>query len=897
MNEQLLAIAVSNVALAVVLALVAWAVQARAKRPWLAHVLWLLVLVKLVTPPIASAPLITIPAPLPDAAALLSEAPSNASAPMLAASAAARPAPTDVAPPSDLTLAGLAPRVSRAILWLWLIGSAIVLAVSLVRITRFARTVRTASRPADPDLAHLAGSLAKRLGLRRVPEIRLVHASITPLVWWIGGRPTVVLPQSMVTALEPSALRLVVAHELAHVRRGDHLVRWLEWTASVLFWWCPLLWIARRGLRRNEELCCDAFVVERLSVSPNTYANSILDAVELLAGPALRPPVVASQMTSGGSLEDRLTMIVSNRVFLSPSLRTRVAGFLVAAVVLPFGIAHAQAPDYEAVGERLMDAIDSGELSQSQARAMYGALAAQHFDESFAARRAEAGDAPDRRDRDEMDLTERLDNELTREMYNAIEEREISRDDANRRMAELRNRMVDAARKGDTVAAYRDQLELARQLEQGECRRPALGRDRAAEPARAGARHPPGVRGGLDRGRPSHGSGAPPDRAARHVQPREDHGTGARGALPRAPGAGPLQRVPARARRQRARGRDRTRVPGSPEGRRADPDRGDDAPARRGVPPRHGQPAASAPGGSRRGTRRCSRASASRSNVRAKTRPLAIRSICAISASSRARSSPWTDATADRGERSRVATRSAGPRDPASRGPASSAVQQHALADGQRPGARDRAVHAGVAVVRACADLHHDGVRGAAVRVQVDHRAAQVAHRDGDRGSVIGLPEREDAAHPPVLLERRGAARTHENVGPEPANVRARPREPSNLVDRRRGNHRDAGLVEDAVAELHHLDRSAVSASDLRGEGVAEDLEILTLRRADAGREPVAVPGLPQRREGDEVGEPPRAEPRVRTALADTPKREPAIALHAVPSQGSPRRGSRPAWT
>ena len=101
----------------------------------------------------------------------------------------------------------------------------------------------------------------------------------------------------------PEFLEMVVAHELAHLRRRDHLVRWVEWAATVLFWWNPVLWLARRGLRENEELCCDALVLSALDTDPNTYANSLLDALELLATPALRPPVVASQMTSGGSLE------------------------------------------------------------------------------------------------------------------------------------------------------------------------------------------------------------------------------------------------------------------------------------------------------------------------------------------------------------------------------------------------------------------------------------------------------------------------------------------------------------------------------------------------------------------------------------------------------------------
>ncbi len=59
-----------------------------------------------------------------------------------------------------------------------------------------------------------------------------------------GGRP--------LDGYDNRELRWVVAHELAHVWRRDHLVRWLEWVACVVFWWNPVAWWAH-AIRADGE--------------------------------------------------------------------------------------------------------------------------------------------------------------------------------------------------------------------------------------------------------------------------------------------------------------------------------------------------------------------------------------------------------------------------------------------------------------------------------------------------------------------------------------------------------------------------------------------------------------------------------------------------------------------
>ncbi|QDU83361.1 Methicillin resistance mecR1 protein [Planctomycetes bacterium Pla163] len=438
MSEFLLTVGLSNLLLSLVLGAAAWCVQRRGRTPWLAHLLWMLVLVKLVTPPLVTAPLFTFAS---DAAATTAQLDDVSLARGTGAGLAALPAlgeraplaAADPTPSNGPTLAAVATSIA---LWIWALGSCVVLVLSLARITRFARRLRASASPADDRLVRMATHLAKRLGLRRTPRLVVVDADLAPLVWWLGGRSEVVLPRAIVDGLDSRALRLVVAHELAHLRRRDHLVRWVEWAATVLFWWNPVLWLARRGLRENEELCCDALVLSALDTDPNTYATSLLDALELLATPALRPPVVASQMTSGGSLEHRLTMIVNASTLAGPSRRLRAVVLAVAALVLPLGIASAQAPDFDAVGARLMEAVEAGELSEAQARAMFGALAEEHFGAALESRRGAS-------DRGQGEAGTLRDRAVEAKVLEAVERGLISREDAKRKLAELHRTVTE----------------------------------------------------------------------------------------------------------------------------------------------------------------------------------------------------------------------------------------------------------------------------------------------------------------------------------------------------------------------------------------------------------------------------------------------------------------------
>jgi beta-lactamase regulating signal transducer with metallopeptidase domain len=431
MMDVLFQTGLSNACFALALAIVAMLAGAKAKRPHLAYTLWLLVFVKLVTPPIVTIPVSMFSAQPDDVVATDDHSPGGT-----------QPVMVQTAPASS-RLFDMAAAANRAKPWLasiWLLGSAVVFAWSIVRVCRFSRLLAAETDAAPQEVQTAAERTARRLGLSSSPTIYTTSARLSPMVWWAGKEVRVVLPAALLDRMDAQQWQWILAHELAHVRRRDYLVRWPEWFACVCFWWNPVVWWAQRNLRAMEEICCDDLVVSCMNPKPTFYANSLLSAVEFLARPVLRPPAMASEINSGGFLERRFKMIVSETPRRSNSRRLQGIVLICALVVLPLAIVSAQ--DYEAVARRLRAAVEAGELTGEQARGMMEAL-----------RKANAAQEDQGADRARAYLTK-----VKKELAAAVEAGEISREDAAKRYEDaqkaIRERMAAGRRGRDMRAEY-----------------------------------------------------------------------------------------------------------------------------------------------------------------------------------------------------------------------------------------------------------------------------------------------------------------------------------------------------------------------------------------------------------------------------------------------------------
>jgi beta-lactamase regulating signal transducer with metallopeptidase domain len=208
--------------------------------------------------------------------------------------------------------------------------------LATVRIIRFHRMVKVAP-PVPKEWQEQTDLLAKRLGVSCWPEARLVPGQVPPMLWAIGGRPKLLVPSQLWSTLQADAQTALLLHELAHLRRRDHWVRWLELIVGGLYWWHPAVWWIRRALREAEEQCCDAWVVWAMPRAARTYAAALLAALDFVSGGRSAP--AAASATSGNChvscMKRRLRMIVLASTPKGLSWVGRLAVMGVGALILP----------------------------------------------------------------------------------------------------------------------------------------------------------------------------------------------------------------------------------------------------------------------------------------------------------------------------------------------------------------------------------------------------------------------------------------------------------------------------------------------------------------------------------------------------------------------------------
>lgn len=253
----------------------------------------------------------------------------------------ARALATPLRPDTVITVSATAAPLSAAsrpmpwILIVWTAGVLAVLGRWAAGTARMWWLTRTSSHISPPEGAH---GLEARIGAGRVRYLESSRAAM-PMTWGIL-RPSILLPANR-AAWPAERLRLVLAHELIHVRQRDCLMQLLMQIACALYWFHPLAWLAAAQFRKERERACDDGVLN-LGINGPEYAGHLLELVRSLK-PGSRPALAVAMAQS--HLESRLVALLDakvNRKMLTRKAAS-VAALAAACVIFPLAAVRAQA--------------------------------------------------------------------------------------------------------------------------------------------------------------------------------------------------------------------------------------------------------------------------------------------------------------------------------------------------------------------------------------------------------------------------------------------------------------------------------------------------------------------------------------------------------------------------
>jgi beta-lactamase regulating signal transducer with metallopeptidase domain len=224
-----------------------------------------------------------------------------------APAAATKPALVDAfALPSPAGL--VMPRVSLdrlmpGVVSLWLVGVALLLGRMTGGWWHVRRLHRSALATNASRWQTSCRRIAYRLGLpaaAHVVESTLVD--VPTVVGWL--RPAILLPVAAISALTPSQVEAILAHELAHIRRHDYAVNLVQTIAETLLFYHPAVWWLSKRVRAEREHCCDEIAVE-ICGDAVAYAKALAE-LEAWRTTSYAMAVAAT----GGSLINRVRRIL-----------------------------------------------------------------------------------------------------------------------------------------------------------------------------------------------------------------------------------------------------------------------------------------------------------------------------------------------------------------------------------------------------------------------------------------------------------------------------------------------------------------------------------------------------------------------------------------------------------
>jgi beta-lactamase regulating signal transducer with metallopeptidase domain len=195
-------------------------------------------------------------------------------------------------------------RAEELLPWLaliWLIGFS-VSSLKLLSAWSYTRRLKLNRNHSTPNQQEILERLCSRLRVSKpVPLLESSLVKVPMVIGWI--RPVILITAYCLTGLNQQQLELILAHELAHVRRHDYLVNLFQTIIETILFYHPAVWWVSKRIRIERENACDDLAVGIGDVT--VYARTLIELERLR-----KVSASFAMAADGGSLADRIHRLI-----------------------------------------------------------------------------------------------------------------------------------------------------------------------------------------------------------------------------------------------------------------------------------------------------------------------------------------------------------------------------------------------------------------------------------------------------------------------------------------------------------------------------------------------------------------------------------------------------------